>query len=178
MKELGKIQKIAIASLGLIALAVPVAFAQLKSTNQDKPQMSREDGERGPGRRGWGERGDHRGDEMGGMMMKSLNLTDAQKAQMKQIRESFETRNKPLMEELRAKHEALREAGDGATFDETAATQRLTDMAGLEARLMGERFKLNQEMLAILTPEQKTQLEQKKAEFKAKRAERGARQGQ
>ena len=43
---------------------------------------------------------------------------------------------------------------------------------------MGEQFKLRQEMLAVLTPEQKTQLEQKRAEFKAKRAERGARQSQ
>lgn len=33
---------------------------------------------------------------------------------------------------------------------------------------MGERFKMRQEMLSVLTTEQKTQLEQKRADFKAR----------
>ena len=44
-------------------------------------------------------------------------------------------------------------------------------MAGLEAKLMGERFKLHQETLSVLTAEQKAQLEQSKAQFKARREE-------
>ena len=114
----------------------------------------------------------------GAMMFKGINLTDEQKAQMKQISQSFRERNKPLREQLRAKRQELRQAGEGGTFDEALATQKLTETAGLQAKLMGEQFKLRQEMLAVLTPEQKTQLEQKRAEFKAKRAERGARQSQ
>ena len=43
---------------------------------------------------------------------------------------------------------------------------------------MGERFKMHQEMQALLTPEQKTLLEQKRAEFKARRGERGKRKVQ
>jgi Spy/CpxP family protein refolding chaperone len=42
-------------------------------------------------------------------------------------------------------------------------------MASLEAKLMGERQKLHQEMLSVLTTEQKAQLEQSKAQFKARR---------
>jgi Spy/CpxP family protein refolding chaperone len=112
------------------------------------------------------------------MMFKGLNLTDDQKGQMKQISQSFRERNKPLREQLRAKRQELRQAHEGGTFNEALATQKLTESASLQAKLMGERFKLRQEMLAVLTPEQKAQLEQRREEFKAKRAERGARQNQ
>jgi Spy/CpxP family protein refolding chaperone len=51
--------------------------------------------------------------------------------------------------------------------------------------MMGEQFKLRQEMLTVLTPEQRTQMEQlreqrkaKRAEFKANRGERRTRQNQ
>lgn len=179
MKRTGMITKLAIVSLAAIAIAVSVAYAQTSQTSpsgteQGKSQGSRDGKEWGNHR---GRRGGDR-DGMGGMMMKSLNLTDDQKGRMEQIRQSFFDRNKSLMEELRAKHQELRQASEGATFDEALATQRLTAMAGLEAKLMGERFKLRQETLSVLTPEQKTQLEQKEAEFKAKRAERGSRKGQ
>jgi Spy/CpxP family protein refolding chaperone len=69
----------------------------------------------------------------------------------------------------------LRQASEGGTFNEALATQKLTETAGLQAKLMGERFKLHQEMLTVLTAEQKTQLEQMKAQFKT---HRGGRRGQ
>ncbi|MGB7922791.1 MAG: Spy/CpxP family protein refolding chaperone [Pyrinomonadaceae bacterium] len=173
MKRLGRIKTLAAASLAAVALATPLAMAQTSMTEKDKGQESR------AGRRGHGKHGGHRGGRMGGaMMFRGVNLTDEQKAQMKQIRQSFHERNKPLREQLRAKRQELRQAGEGGTFNEALATQKLTETAGLQAKLMGEQFKLRQEMLAVLTPEQKTLLEQKRAEFKAKRAERGARQSQ
>jgi Spy/CpxP family protein refolding chaperone len=97
---------------------------------------------------------------------------------MKQIKQSFHERNKPLREQLRAKRQELRQAGEGGAFNEALAAQKLTESAGLQAKLMGEHFKLRQEMLAVLTPEQKTQMEQKRAEFKARWAERRAQQNQ
>jgi protein CpxP len=97
-----------------------------------------------------------------------LNLTDDQKAKMKQIRESFAATNKPLHEQLRAKRQELRQANEGGTFNEALATQKLTEMAGLQAKLMGERMRLHQEMLTVLTAEQKAQLEQRKAQFKTR----------
>jgi Spy/CpxP family protein refolding chaperone len=61
----------------------------------------------------------------------------------------------------------LRQASEGGTFNEALATQKLTEMAGLQAKLMGARFQLRQQMLSVLTPEQKAQLDQMKAQFKA-----------
>jgi Spy/CpxP family protein refolding chaperone len=110
----------------------------------------------------------------GGEFFHSLNLTTDQQAKMKTIRESFAQSNKPLREQLRAKRQELRQASEGGTFNEALATQKLTEMASLEAKLMGERFKLHQEMLSVLTTEQKAQLEQAKAQRKARFEQRKA----
>jgi Spy/CpxP family protein refolding chaperone len=174
MKKLGKIQTLAAASLAAIALATPLALAQTPGSEQGDQQVSRAD-------RRWhgkGHVGRHGGRMGGAMMFKGLNLTDNQKAQMKEIGQSYRERNKPLREQLRAKRQELRQANEGGTFNEALATQKLTEAASLQAKLMGEQFKLRQEMLAVLTPEQKAQLEQKREEFKARRAEHGARQRQ
>ena len=69
----------------------------------------------------------------------------------------------------------MRQASEGGTFNEALATQKLTETAALQAKLMGERFKLNQEMQSVLTAEQKTQLEQLKAQSKNHRGGRHGR---
>jgi periplasmic protein CpxP/Spy len=172
MKKLGKIKVMTIAGLSALALSVPIVLAQTTGTTQDKQDTRGERGERHG--KGWG----GRGEEMHGMMFRGINLTDDQKSKIKQIGESFRERTQPLRQELQTKREALRQAGEGGTFDEALATQKLTETAGLEAKLMGQRFKMRQEMLSVLTPEQKTQLEQKRAEFKARGGERRGRKGE
>ena len=182
MNKLGKIKTLTIASLSAVALAAPIAFAQSTATTQDQQQTTR--GERRGGK-GWGDHGKHGGFGKGGhrggrggmrgMMFRGVNLTEDQKAKMKTISESFRERTKALHQELRAKRQELRQSGESGTFNEALATQKLTESASLQAKLMGERFKMRQEMLAVLTTEQKAQMEQKRAEMKAKRAERGER---
>jgi len=187
MKKLGKIKTLTIASLSAVALAAPIAIAQSTSTNQDAQQVT---GERHGGQgKGRGERGDRkgrggrewggeRGGHMRGMMFKGINLTDDQKAKMKQISQSFRERTQSLHQQLGAKRQELRQASEGGTFNEALATQKLQESASLQAKLMGEQFRMHQEMLSVLTPEQKTQMEQKRAEFKAKRANHGERKVQ
>jgi protein CpxP len=163
MKKLGKFRLVlAIASLSAVALATSIAVAQSVKTDQANPQGRRHE---------WRGQGMKRGFHRDGAFNR-LNLTDDQKAKMKQIRESFAERNKGLMAELKAKRQELRQASEGGTFNEALASQKLTETAGLQAKLMGERFKLHQEMLTVLTAEQKTQLEQMKAQFKTHRGER------
>jgi len=163
MKKLGKFRLVlAIASLSAVALATSIAVAQSVKTDQANPQGRRHE---------WRGQGMKRGFHRDGAFNR-LNLTDDQKTKMKQIRESFAERNKSLMAELKAKRQELRQASEGGTFNEALASQKLTETAGLQAKLMGERFKLHQEMLTVLTAEQKTQLEQMKAQFKTHRGER------
>ncbi|HKG45807.1 MAG TPA: Spy/CpxP family protein refolding chaperone [Pyrinomonadaceae bacterium] len=163
----GRFKTLAIATLSAIALAASIAVAQTVTTDQGSQQGARTE------RRGG--RGEHKGHGWGGMRgergFRQLNLTEDQKAKIKQIRETFAQSNKPLREQLRAKRQELRQASEGGTFNEALATQKLTETASLQAKLMGERHKLHQEMLSVLTAEQKAQLEQSKAQFKTRRGE-------
>jgi Spy/CpxP family protein refolding chaperone len=91
---------------------------------------------------------------------------------MKQLRESFAETNKPLRQQLRAKRQELRQASEGGTFNEALATQKLTEIAPLEAKMMAAQANLHQQMLSVLTAEQKAQLEQSRAQFKQRREQR------
>ena len=173
MKKLGRIHKLGLAGLSALALATPVALAQTGGNEQGNQTARAERGEhhghRG-GKRGGGEWGGHGGGRhFGGGGFRGIELTDAQKASMKQLREAFGERTKSLREQLHAKRQELRQAESGTTFNEAVATQKLTEAAGLQAKLMAEEFKLRQDSLALLTPEQKTQLEQRKQQFEQRR---------
>jgi protein CpxP len=145
-----------------IAVAAPVVLGQSESERGDK------------GRRGhFGHRGGR-----GMMGFRNLDLTDAQKEQMKQIRQASRTNTAQIAEQIRAKRQEIREANQGGTFNESLVAQKLSEIAPLEAKLQAERFRVHQQMLSVLTPEQKAKLEQSREQFKAKRAERRANKGQ
>lgn len=176
MKTFGKFKLVAIASLSAIALAASIAVAQSVKTEgtQDQGQKSqwrhRRGGQGGHDKRGFG--------KMRGAFLNKLNLTDDQKAKVAQLRQNSAESNKALREQLRAKRQELRQASEGGTFNEALASQKLSEMASLQAKLMGENFKLHQEMLGLLTAEQKTQLEQMKAQSKDRRGDGPRRNGQ
>ena len=159
MSRLSRIQKMAIAAVLAIAVAVPLAFAQSTDAGAQK--------ERGH----WGEHGRRGGRGM--MGFGNLDLTDAQKTQMKQIRESHSQTLRPIMEQIRAKRQEIRQASHGGAFNEALVAQKLTEIAPLEAKLQGEQYRVHQEMLSVLTPDQKAKLEQTREQLKSKWAERG-----
>ena len=81
----GRFKKIAIASISAIALAGSIAVAQTVTTDQNTQQGTKTE------RRGG--RGGHRGEGWGGMrrgggFFKQLNLTEDQKAKIKQINQT------------------------------------------------------------------------------------------
>ena len=108
-----RIKTLAIATLSAIALATSIAFAQSVSTGQDNAQGPKKEWQ------GRGERREHSWGGMQGGAFRQLNLTDDQKAKLKQIRESFAAQNKPLREQLHAKRQELHQASEGGTFNET-----------------------------------------------------------
>ncbi len=175
MKKLGKIQTLAIASLAAVALAAPIAIAQMGGTaNEGSNEATTRAERRGEGRQRAG-RGGRRGHVMrrgGGMMLRRLNLTEAQQTQIRQIRESHRARIQPLRQELRAKQQQFRQANAGGVFNEALATQHLTEIAPLRARLMGEQARLRQETLAVLTAEQRAQIEQMRGQRRARQSGR------
>ena len=176
MNRLGKIKTLAVGSLAAVALAAPLAIAQTGTTSGQEGQQTPRSERRGFGKRG----GDHGGRGWGGrgFGFRGVELTEDQKTRMKQLHESFGERTKGLHEQLRAKRQELRQAEQGTSFNEALAAQKLTEAAAIEAKLMGERFRLRQESLSLLTAEQRTQLEQQRAQREQRREERKNRRGE
>ena len=107
-----------------------------------------------------------------GYMAEKLNLTDAQKTQMQETHQAFRTENEALFNAMRDTREQLREArqtGNTALASTLAATAEQQ-----RAELKVKKDALHERTLQLLTPEQRAQME----EMKAQRAERGKHRGQ
>jgi protein CpxP len=119
---------------------------------------------------GGGGEGHGRGGRHGQMDQKfaeKLNLSDAQKQQIRDMRHSFRDQNKAFFDSVRATREQLRAARQSG---DTAKAQQLAAQAeGQRAQMQELRKAEHEKMLTILTPEQRTQLEQMKADRQAKR---------
>src|SRR5262245_57987077 len=107
MKKMPKIIYLALAMLLLGVLAIP--FAQGQSAGTDQGQGNQQEKRvQGWGQGGFG-RGHWRRHRFAGRLFSQLNLTDAQKAQMKQLNQNFRANTKSLREELLAKRGELRQ---------------------------------------------------------------------
>lgn len=139
--------------LSVITLAVAVgAFGTIVSA-QDTPQPDQSQmKEKRDGRRGMRM---HRGDRHGMYGLHGVDLTDAQKQQIKSIMDS----NKPdqaTMEEMKTLGQAKR---DGTlTADQQARFKELRDQR--RAKFDG----IHQQILSILTPEQREKMDAQKKE--------------
>lgn len=109
--------------------------------------------------------------EMGAHFAKKLNLTDAQKAQVKEINESFREENKAFFEQMRQTRtdfRAAKQASDTARLEALKGT-----MQAQRAQMKQLREQHVQRLLTTLTPEQRQEWEKMKAEREARRGERG-----
>lgn len=145
--------------------------ASAQSSDSTTPPAAKMGTEKAAGHEGRGFRrhggfgkGMRGGDGFRGMRgLMGVELTDAQKTQIKQIHEA----NRPdqaTMDELKAIHEARR-SGTELTDDQKARVKTLRDQMRTRAE------SVNQQVLAILTPEQRQQIETRKAEMEKRREE-------
>lgn len=132
----------------------------------------------GEGKRAHGDhmRGGHgmRGD-FAAKFAEKLDLTDAQKQQMQQLRERFRTENEPLRAQFkqnRADMKAARDASDTARLESLKGTAD-----SLRAQMKERRKAQHEQMMSILTAEQKAKLDALKAERQSRRGEHGKRHG-
>jgi Spy/CpxP family protein refolding chaperone len=110
----------------------------------------------------------HRG-FMSASFAAKLNLTDAQKAQLKSDRQAFRDANKDFFAQVKATRQELRaarQANDTAKLDSLKATAQ-----SQRAHMKELHQQQHEQFLSVLTPDQKAQLEQMKAEWKAKRGQ-------
>ena len=92
------------------------------------------------------------------MLGRQIDLTDAQKDQIKAIADSHKEDWKSLADRARAAHGALNQAVSVDTVDETLIRQRSADAAAVDADMAVARARVHAEVWQILTPEQKTKL--------------------
>lgn len=151
-------------SLAAVVAAFSVlTFAQEATTEQkaDTAKKMHQRGRMGDHMRGPGKHGRF---GRGFQGFRGIELTDAQKAQIKTIREGNKP-NEATINELRAIRES-RKAGTAITPEQQARLKELREQAATRAKSAHEQ------MLAILTPEQKATLETRKAEMQKRREER------
>ena len=107
-----------------------------------------------------------------------LDLTDAQRTQMKQIMSQERSTLKPLMQQLSSSRQQLQQMALSGSFDEAAArtvaqqqTQAMTELAVQHARIQSQ-------LVAVLTSDQKTKLNQLMSERQQKMQQRMQQQQQ
>ncbi|HEY0386477.1 MAG TPA: Spy/CpxP family protein refolding chaperone [Pyrinomonadaceae bacterium] len=169
-----------LALAGSLMLTGVVGFAQQEKQEGAGDKARAERHWRG-GREGRGDnegRGEGRGmrDGFGGRFAEKLNLTDAQKEQMKQIAARFRESTKALRQQGRGERGDEFDALKDGTFNEAAVRAAAQARANARVEMEVARARMMSEMYAVLTPEQKAQLaaerqqrEQKRQEWRSRR---------
>lgn len=158
---------------GATALLATASFAQdsNSTTNPTDKAGAPQKTERGFGKRGFGKgKFGGRHGEMGmrhgrgmGMMLRGLNLTDAQKTQIQSIMAA----NKPTQEtrdEMRTLMQAKRTG--------TLTTDQESRLTALRTGAQQKGAAVHEQILSVLTPEQKATIEQRKQEMQKRMQER------
>ena len=143
-----------IAVVGLLATGI-AAFAQ---------------GPRGgPGGRG---RGDGFGPGGLGIPLRQLNLTDAQRTQLEQIRDQHRADMESAMKKLAAARQTQRAAIESVPADEAKITSLTQDLTQAEVDVAIQSARLNTAVWSVLTEAQRAEVTKLRAERQAQGGER------
>ncbi|XNH05072.1 CpxP family protein [Vibrio cyclitrophicus] len=134
---------------------------------------------------GGGDKSDHKGmhDKCGGFdkkVMRQLDLTDAQKEQLKEMREADRAEMKAKrganktakMAQMKAHHEKVQALVLVDNFDEAAANDLASQMVAKQTERRVAMLKKQHDMMSVLTAEQKTQLKEIQQERMSKCADK------
>jgi Spy/CpxP family protein refolding chaperone len=99
----------------------------------------------------------------------NLNLSDEQKAQLKQLRETTQQQNEQLFADARSTRQELRSLNGS---NDARTTELKAHLESLRPQLEAARKQQHEAFVNVLTPEQRTQLEQWKAQRQSRRQSR------
>lgn len=91
--------------------------------------------------------------------LSDLNITQAQKAELRAILRNYYPEAKPLISELRGIQKQLRETIQSPVFDETRIREIVRQRARVAEDLAVLRGKVSHEVRKIFSPEQKKQIQ-------------------
>jgi Spy/CpxP family protein refolding chaperone len=96
-----------------------------------------------------------------GYMFKALNLTDAQKAQIKSIMQANRATNRPLMQQMAQNRLALLTATSNGAFDQAKVTALAAQQSQLAAQMTVQKESTQHQIYTqVLTPEQRATADQ------------------
>lgn len=158
----------ATSALAAVAFSTYVSAQDTSPTQPNDSTQKQEMREGRGGKHGYGKKmrgGKHGGgDKMMMRVLERLNLSDAQKEQVRTISENFKTSTQTQREEVRAL--GMKKRDGIITADEQAKFKELRT----ELKASGE--KTHNSVLAILTAEQRAQFDRMKEEMKQRKMER------
>jgi len=117
----------------------------------------------------------HRGGRHGGAMrmLRGLDLTEAQRDQIFEIRHAQKPVLRTHMKAVHAARKDLRELAMAPTYDAAKAQASADALAKAMAQMALMRVDSARKVLAVLTPEQRKQFDARRAKWKAHRHGRG-----
>jgi len=98
------------------------------------------------------------GGPMLGFLAHKLDLTDAQRAQVKEIMAKEKPAVQPLMLQLAQSHQQMRQLVMSTGFDEVKVRELATQQTQTMTELTVQRARVESELLQVLTPDQKNTL--------------------
>ncbi|MDX1376775.1 MAG: Spy/CpxP family protein refolding chaperone [Burkholderiales bacterium] len=113
----------------------------------------------------------HRGHRHDGMqrMLRGLDLSEAQRDQIFEIRHAQAPAMRAQMKTLHAARKDLRELALAPQYDAAKARASADALAGATSQLALMRIDTMRKVLAVLTPEQRKTLEERRAKWQARR---------
>ena len=165
---------VALMSALVLLAAVVAGFAQ------EGPQQGPQGGPGGPrGERGFGPRGPRGPGGPGAPIpfLRELNLTDAQKAQVKQIVDNFAASTKELREKMRSLGGPEGDVFKDGNFDEAAVRTGAQARAQVQVEMEVAHARMLSQVYNVLTAEQKAKIAELRQQFEQRRREREAERG-
>jgi Spy/CpxP family protein refolding chaperone len=120
------------------------------------------------GPRGGGRFGGPRGPALFGPELRDLNLTEAQREQVREIRERYGEQMRTTSQRLAEATEKQRQAIETLPVNETLITSATQDMTQAQVDVAIQQARLRADVWSVLTPEQQAQATKLRAERKAR----------
>ena len=115
------------------------------------------------------------GGRQAGLALRALDLTDAQREQVRQLTQQHREQTRALVERAEAAREAQRQAMDATPFIEQQIRAAMQALAEVQTELAVQQARLQSDIYPLLTPEQQQRLQEMRAEREGRAKEHRAR---
>jgi len=105
-------------------------------------------------------------------MLRGLDLSEAQRDQIFEIRHAQAPAMRAQMKAVHATRQELRELALAPEYDAAKAQASADALAKATSQMALMRIDMTRKLLAVLTPEQRQQLEERRAQWRARRGAR------